>query len=122
MDNKLHKTIYQPIYLLIVVSISGLDPGQYKSRAPVEDHEDPEQREEDRFLSCSPLLLSCVCGEEVRLDAPFRGGGKTIAPALLVCPAAKPCGGYPLQVLYQPNYSKGCRKILKPVFPDPDPY
>ena len=72
----------------------------------MEDHEDPEQREEDRFLSCSPVLLSCVYGEELKLDSPFRGGGKTISPDLLVCPRAKPCGGYPLQVILELNLAE----------------
>jgi len=80
-----------------VATCLGLDPGQYKSRAPVEDHEDHETREEDKFLSCTPLTVPCVCGEQSSLDTPFRGSGKDIMPSLLVCPRAKPCGGHPLQ-------------------------
>ena len=34
-----------------VAACLGLDPSQYKSRAPVEAHEDADVREEDRFLA-----------------------------------------------------------------------
>ena len=81
-----------------VAACLGLDPSQYKSRAPVEAQEDAEAREEDKFLACTPLTLQCSCGDEVLLDAPCKGDGKNIAPALLVCPRPKSCGGYPLEV------------------------
>ena len=77
----------------------GLDPSQYRSRAPVEEAEEQDTRDEDRFLSCTPFTTACVCGEEVVLDGPFKGSGKAICPALLVCPQVKPCGGFPLQVI-----------------------
>jgi len=80
-----------------VAACLGLDPSQYKSRAPVEAHEDADVREEDRFLSCSPLSLQCCCGEAVVLDSVWKGSGKDIAPTLLVCPQPKSCGGFPLE-------------------------
>jgi len=80
-----------------IAACLGLDPSQYKSRAPVEAQEESEGRDEDRFLACSPLNLQCSCGDPVLLDSACKGSGKEIAPALLVCPRPKSCGGYPLE-------------------------
>merc|ERR1719376_887643 len=64
-----------------VAACLGLDPDQYKSRAPVEQQEEGE-RDEDRYRYVDHLTVSCVCGEK---------------PSLGKCPAAKDCGGFPLQ-------------------------
>ena len=47
---------------------------------------------------CEKLTVQCVCGDTARLDSPVSGAGKDQCPALLACPRAKPCGGYPLQM------------------------
>ena len=41
--------------------------------------------------------MECVCGEPVTLDSPMTGSGRDLCPALLSCPRAKSCGGFPLQ-------------------------
>merc|ERR1712013_865511 len=63
-----------------VAACLGLDPDQYKSRAPVDQ-----------------LVVSCVCGEKCKLLSPTQGKGRAEKPSLAKCPAAKDCGGYPLQ-------------------------
>jgi hypothetical protein len=51
-----------------------LDPGQYKAaRTHTEDQEElGNSRDEDRFISCEKLKLTCVCGEEFILDTVFK--------------------------------------------------
>ncbi len=53
-----------------------MDPGQYKaSKAQTEDQEEllgGTVRDEDRFISCEKLRLSCVCGEEFTLDTVLK--------------------------------------------------
>ena len=46
---------------------------------------------------CERLRVECVCGDSVSLDSPVTGSGRDSCPALLSCPRAKPCGGFPLQ-------------------------
>ena len=41
--------------------------------------------------------MECVCGDSVTLDSPVTGSGRDLCPALLSCPRAKSCGGFPLQ-------------------------
>ena len=74
----------------------GLDPDQYKSRAPVDQQEEGE-RDEDKFRYVDHLVVSCVCGEKCKLSSPTQGKGRAEKPSLAKCPAAKDCGGYPLQ-------------------------
>ncbi len=59
----------------MLLSLSGLDPGQYKASRAHEDHEELGGlglRDEDRFLACTKLQLACVCGEELTLDSPLK--------------------------------------------------
>jgi len=64
--------VARPHYQNIVL---GLDPGQYKASRV---HEDQEElgglglRDEDRFLSCQKLQLTCACGEELILESPLK--------------------------------------------------
>ena len=46
---------------------------------------------------CERLTVECVCGDSVTLDSPVTGSGRDSCPALLACPRAKSCGGFPLQ-------------------------
>ncbi len=46
---------------------------------------------------CERLTVDCVCGDSVSLDSPVTGSGRDSCPALLSCPRAKSCGGFPLQ-------------------------
>ena len=46
---------------------------------------------------CERLKVECVCGDSVTLDSPVTGSGRDSCPALLACPRAKSCGGFPLQ-------------------------
>ena len=79
-----------------VAACLGLDPDQYKSRAPVEQQEEGE-REEDKFRYVDHLVVPCVCGEQAKVLSPTVGKGRGEKPCLGKCPAAKDCGGYPLQ-------------------------
>ena len=49
------------------------------------------------FRMCERLKVECVCGDSVTLDSPVTGSGRDSCPALLSCPRAKSCGGFPLQ-------------------------
>ena len=46
---------------------------------------------------CERLTVECMCGDSVSLDSPVTGAGRDLCPALLSCPRAKSCGGFPLQ-------------------------
>ena len=61
------------------------------------EQQEEGERDEDRYRYVDHLTVSCVCGEKAKVISPTVGKGRGEKPSLGKCPAAKDCGGFPLQ-------------------------